>query len=237
MSVPKLKQAIATFGLKLAQIYSQAEATMALTFLRREDHDVLGDPEKEQRLRSAGRPGPLVRIRIVDENGRELPAGTAGELAVQSDLICKGYYKNPEATAAVMRHGWLMTGDIAYRDEAGFIYLVDRKRDLIITGGFNVYPSEVEQVISELHAILDVAVIGAPDEKWGESVVAVVALRPDEQVSEQQVIQHCKGRLGSIKAPKRVLFRARLPKSPNGKVLKRALRDEFWKGRDSQLTA
>jgi acyl-CoA synthetase (AMP-forming)/AMP-acid ligase II len=237
MSVPKLKQAIGTFGLKLAQIYSQAEATMALTFLRREDHDVFGDPQKEQRLRSAGRPGPLVRIRIVDANGSEVPVGMAGELAVNSDLVFKGYYKNPQATAAVMRDGWLMTGDIAYRDDAGFVYLVDRKRDLIITGGFNVYPSEVEQVVSELPAILDVAVIGAPDEKWGESVVAVVALRPDEHVSEEQVIQHCKDRLGSVKAPKRVVFRASLPKSPNGKVLKRALREEFWKGRESLLTA
>jgi acyl-CoA synthetase (AMP-forming)/AMP-acid ligase II len=237
MSVPKLKHAIATFGLKMAQIYSQAEATMALTFLRREDHDVIGDPDKEQRLRSAGRPGPLVRIRIVDKNGEELPPGEPGELVVHSDLICKGYYKNPEATAAVMRHGWLMTGDIAYRDDAGFVYLVDRKRDLIITGGFNVYPSEVEQVISELPAVLDVAVVGAPDDKWGESVIAVVALRPDQQISEERVIQHCKTRLGSVKAPKRVEFRSSLPKSPNGKVLKRVVREEFWKGRDNQLTA
>lgn len=237
IAAPKLKLAIETFGLKMAQIYSQAEATMALTFLSREDHDVFDNPAREQRLRSAGRPGPLVRIRIVDDNGRELPAGEQGELAVRSELVCKGYYKNPEATAAMMRDGWLLTGDVGYRDEAGFIYLVDRKRDLIITGGFNVYPGEVEQVIAELPGVLDVSVVGAPDEKWGEAVVAVIAMRGGEQLTAEQVIGHCKGRLGSVKAPKRVEFRESLPKSPNGKVLKRKIREEFWAGRGSRLTA
>lgn len=236
MSAPRLRQAIDTFGLKMAQIYSQAEATMALTFLKREDHAVLGDPAREQRLRSAGRPGPLVRVRIVDEAGRELPAGQPGELAVRGDLVSKGYYRNPTATAEVMRDGWLMTGDIGYRDAEGYIYLVDRKRDLIISGGFNVYPSEVEQVISELPAVLDVTVVGAPDPKWGEAVVAVVALREGAESTAEQVIQYCKQRLGGVKAPKRVEFRASLPKSPNGKVLRRAVRAEFWQGRDSQLT-
>jgi len=237
MSAQRLRQAIDIFGLKMAQIYSQAEATMALTFLLREDHDVAGDPERLPRLRSAGRPGPLVRVRIVDDQGRELAPGQPGELAVQGDLICKGYYRNPEATAAMMRDGWLMTGDIGYRDEDGYIYLVDRKRDMIISGGFNVYPSEVEQAISELPAVLDVTVIGAPDEKWGERVVAVIALKPGAPLSADEVIEHCKQRLGSVKAPKQVEFRDSLPKSPNGKVLKRAVRAEFWKGRDSQLTA
>lgn len=237
IAAPKLKLAIETFGLKMAQIYSQAEATMALTFLSREDHDVFDDPAREQRLRSAGRPGPLVRIRIVDDSGHELPVGEPGELTVHSELVCKGYYKNPEATAAMMRDGWLLTGDVGYRDAAGFIYLVDRKRDLIITGGFNVYPGEVEQVIAELPGVLDVSVVGAPDEKWGEAVVAVIVMRGGERLTAEQVIGHCKGRLGSVKAPKRVEFRASLPKSPNGKVLKRKIRDEFWAGRASRLTA
>lgn len=237
IAAPRLKLAIETFGLKMAQIYSQAEATMALTFLSREDHDVFDDTVREQRLRSAGRPGPLVRIRIVDDNGNELPSGEPGELAVRSELVCKGYYKNPEATAAMMRDGWLLTGDVGYRDEAGYIYLVDRKRDLIITGGFNVYPGEVEQVIAELPGVLDVSVVGAPDEKWGEAVVAVIAMRGGEQLTEEQVIGHCKSRLGSVKAPKRVEFRESLPKSPNGKVLKRKIREEFWAGRGNRLTA
>ncbi|MEI6719196.1 MAG: AMP-binding protein [Betaproteobacteria bacterium] len=237
MSAQKLRQAIATFGLKMAQIYSQAEATMALTFLLREDHDVFDDPARLERLRSAGRPGPLVRVRIVDEEGREVTPGQRGELAVQGDLVCKGYYGNQIATSAMMRDGWLMTGDIGYRDADGFVYLVDRKRDLIISGGFNVYPSEVEQVISELSPVLDVTVVGAPDVKWGERVVAVIALKLDAVLSAEQVIEHCKHRLGSVKAPKQVEFRANLPKSPNGKVLKREVRAEFWAGRDSQLTA
>lgn len=237
MSAPKLKQAIGIFGLRMAQIYSQAEATMALTFLLREDHDVVGDVRREVRLRSAGRPGPLVRIRIVDDNGRECPVGEPGELAVQGDLVCKGYYGNPEATAAMTRDGWLMTGDVGYLDEQGYLYLVDRKRDLIITGGFNVYPSEIEQVVSELPGVLDVAVVGAPDEKWGEAVVAVIALEPGAEVSAEEVIRRCKERLGGVKAPKRVEFRDSLPKSPNGKVLKRRLREEFWRGRAQTLTA
>jgi acyl-CoA synthetase (AMP-forming)/AMP-acid ligase II len=236
MAVSKLKQAVETFGLKLAQIYSQAEATMALTFLLREDHAVIGDRDKERRLRSVGRPGPLVRIRILDEHGEECSTGQKGELAVFSDLICKGYYKNPVATAAMRKDGWLLTGDIGYRDEDGFIYLVDRKRDLIITGGFNVYPGEVEQAIAELPAVLDVSVVGAPDEKWGEAVVAVIALRAGATLAEADVIEHCKARLGSVKAPKRVEFRQSLPKSPNGKVLKREIREEFWAGRQGRLT-
>lgn len=137
----------------------------------------------------------------------------------------------------MMRDGWLLTGDVGYRDEAGYIYLVDRKRDLIITGGFNVYPGEVEQVIAELPGVLDVSVVGAPDEKWGEAVVAVIAMRGGEQLTEEQVIGHCKSRLGSVKAPKRVEFRESLPKSPNGKVLKRKIREEFWAGRGNRLTA
>lgn len=237
MSVPKLKQALAVFGPKMAQIYSQAEATMALTFLLREDHAVAGAERREARLRSVGRPGPLIRIRVVDDTGRECPVGEPGELAVQGDLVCKGYYGNPEATAAMMRDGWLMTGDVGYRDEEGYLYLVDRRRDLIITGGFNVYPNEIEQVVSELPGVLDVAVVGAPDEKWGEAVVAVIALEPGAALSAEDVIGRCKERLGSVKAPKRVEFRPSLPKSPNGKVLKRRLREEFWRGRDQNLTA
>jgi acyl-CoA synthetase (AMP-forming)/AMP-acid ligase II len=237
ISVPKLKEAIEVFGLKMAQIYSQAEATMALTFLSREDHDCASDRSKEQRLRSAGRPGPLVRIRIVDDDGRPVATGERGELAVRSDLVCKGYYGQPEATRQMLRDGWLMTGDVGYQDEDGYIYLVDRKRDLIISGGFNVYPNEVEQAISELPGVLDAAVVGVPDEKWGEMVVAVVARKAGASVTSEEIIAHCKRRIGSVKAPKWVEFRLELPKSPNGKVLRRKVRQEFWEGRDNTLSA
>lgn len=235
MSAAKLREAIAVFGLVMAQIYSQAEATMALTFLRPAEHDVFGDPQREKRLASAGRAGPLVEVEIMDDAGRVLPAGEIGELAVRGDLICRGYYRRPEATAAMLRDSWLLTSDLGYRDAEGFIYLVDRKRDLIITGGFNVYPGEVEQVISTLEPVLDVAVIGTPDDKWGEAVTAVVALKPGAELAAETVIAACKQALGSVKAPKSVVFREALPKSPNGKVLKRELRREFWAGRERAL--
>ncbi len=237
MSADKLRRAMQVFGPVMAQIYSQAEATMALTFLLPADHDVLDDPARIGRLRSAGRPGPLVRVEIQDDAGQPVASGVVGELAVRGDLICRGYYKRPEETAAMRRNGWLMTGDLGYRDDEGFIYLVDRKRDLIITGGFNVYPNEVEQAISQLDAVLDVAVVGAPDEKWGEAVTAFVALKPGASLTQESVIAHCKAQLGSVKAPKAVHFQESLPKSPNGKVLKRAIRATLWEGRRSALTA
>ena len=235
MSAQKLREAITAFGPVMAQIYSQAEATMALTFMRPEDHDVFGDLSREQRLKSAGRPGPLVEIEIMDDAGNRLAPGERGEIAVRSDLICRGYYKRPEETRAMSRDGWLLTSDIGYRDEDGFIYLVDRKRDLIITGGFNVYPGEVEQVISSIDPVLDVAVIGTPDDKWGEAVTAVIALKPGTSLNQEQVIDLCKSRLGSVKSPKRVVFCDSLPKNPNGKVLKRRIRDEYWSDRASKL--
>ncbi len=235
MSAQKLREAIEAFGPVMAQIYSQAEATMALTFMRPEEHNVFGDREREARLKSAGRPGPLVQIAILDDDGNALPPGERGEIAVRSDLICRGYYKRPKETEAMLRDGWLLTSDVGYRDSDGFIYLVDRKRDLIITGGFNVYPGEVEQVISMFEPVLDVAVIGTPDEKWGEAVTAVVALKPGERLDAEAVIAECKAQLGSVKAPKRVEFREGLPKSPNGKVLKRKIREEFWEGEGRTL--
>lgn len=235
MSVQKLREAIAAFGPVMAQIYSQAEATMALAFLLPQDHDIAGDAARQHRLQSAGRAGPLVRIEIMDDAGRVLPAMQTGEICVRSSLVCRGYYRRPEATAEMLRDGWLRTGDVGYRDAEGFIFLVDRARDLIISGGFNVYPGEVEQVIATLEAVLDVAVIGTPDEKWGERVTAVIALKPGRTLDEGRVIGLCKSRLGGVKAPKLVLFRDSLPKSANGKVLKRELRKEFWQGRERTL--
>jgi len=236
MSTEKLKRAIEVFGPCMAQIYSQAEATMALTFLTPRDHLVIGDPQKEGRLRSAGRPGPLVRLEIMDDDGRLLPPGEVGEIVVKSDLVCKGYYKRSEETAAGRRDGWLLTSDCGFRDVEGYIHLVDRKRDMIITGGFNVYPSEVEQVIGEMPGVHDCAVVGVPDEKWGEAIKAVIAPEAGATLDPEAVIALCKARLGSVKAPKSVDLWPELPKSPNGKVLKRAIRESYWQGRDRRLT-
>lgn len=235
-SAEKLKRAMALFGPVLAQVYSQAEATMGLTYLTPKDHLVIGDPQRERRLTSAGRPGPLVRLEIMDDDGRILPVGKVGEICIKGDLVSPGYYKDAEATAASRRDGWLLTSDCAWRDDEGFVYIVDRKRDMIITGGFNVYPSEIEQVISEIPGVLDVAVVGVPDEKWGEAVKAIVCA-PDAGLSAETVIAFCRSRLGGVKTPKSVEFWDELPKSPNGKVLKRAIRDRLWAGRENRLTA
>jgi acyl-CoA synthetase (AMP-forming)/AMP-acid ligase II len=228
-SAEKLRQAIALFGPVLAQVYSQAEATMGLTYLKPEDH------LDARRLTSAGRPGPLVRLEVQDEDGRECAVGEVGEICIKGDLVSPGYYKDPEATAAGRRNGWLLTSDCAFRDEDGFIHIVDRKRDMIISGGFNVYPSEIEQVISALPGVIDVAIVGVPDEKWGEAVKAIVCA-PGASLTEAEVMLTCRERLGGVKTPKSVEFWDELPKSPNGKVLKRAIRDRLWAGRANRLT-
>ena len=146
-----------------------------------------------------------------------------------------GYYKNPEATAAALRDGWLHTGDVGHADDDGFIYIVDRMKDMIISGGFNVYPSEVEQVVWTHPAVQDCAVIGVPDDKWGEAVTAVVELKTRGTANADDIIALCKQRLGSIKAPKAVEFWPQLPRSANGKVLKREIRDHFWQGRQRRV--
>lgn len=236
ISAARLKQCISIFGLRMAQIYSQAEATMAITFMAPEDHIAPDDETSLHRLQSAGRAGPLVRLKILSDALEEVPNGTPGELAVFSDLVCKGYYKNPEATSAMLHDGWLLTGDIAYKDDDGFIYLVDRKRDLIVTGGFNVYPNEVEQTIFQIEGVANVCVIGAPDEKWGEAVVAVVVLSSGKNIDESYIIDFCKHQLGSVKSPKKVVFWDDLPLSSNNKILRKDVRAHFWKNQARNLT-
>jgi acyl-CoA synthetase (AMP-forming)/AMP-acid ligase II len=170
-------------------------------------------------------------VEIMDERGALLGPGERGEIVVRGDLVMDGYYRNAEASAEARRPGgWHGTGDIGFRDRDGFVYIVDRKRDMIVSGGFNVYPSDVERVLWSHPSVLDCAVIGVPDDKWGEAVTAVVELKDGHDVSEEEIIALCKAALGSVQAPKAVLFRS-LPRSTNGKVLKRVLRDEFWAGR------
>lgn len=230
MSVDKLKQAIDVFGPVMCQVYGQVEAPMYCTVMTREEHVAALAEGREQRLWSCGRPSLFTRVAIMDDDGALLGAGERGEIVVRSTMVMKGYYKNPEATAEVSTHGWHHTGDVGYSDEDGYVYIVDRKRDMIISGGFNVFPSEVEQVVWAHAAVQDCAVIGVPDEKWGEAVTAVVELRPGATVSAEEIITLCKQRLGGVKAPKSVLFWDKLPRSPVGKVLKKDIRAEFWKG-------
>ncbi len=235
MSVDKLKQALALFGPVLTQTFGQAEAPMICTYMTPAEHLVLGDPAKEKRLASCGRAALFTPVAIMDDGGRLLPAGQAGEIVVRGDLVMQGYYKNPEATAEASAHGWHHTGDIGVMDADGYVYIVDRKRDMIISGGFNVYPSEVERVLWAHPAVQDCAVIGVPDDKWGEAVKAVVELKPGEALDEAALISHCKSTLGSVKAPKSIEAWDKLPRSPVGKVLKREIRDRYWSGRERKI--
>ena len=235
MSVEKIRQAIDVFGPVMVQTYGQTEAGALIgTFFSSQAH-VEALRERPERLASCGQATPLTRVRIVDGEGRTLPPGERGEIAIGGEFQMIGYYRNDAATAEVRRDGWILTGDIGRMDEDGFVYIVDRKREMIITGGFNVYPSEIEQVIFTHPSVQDCAVIGVPDEKWGEAVKAIVQLRPGAAATEAEIVEVCRQRLGSVMAPKSVDFWPELPKSAVGKVVRRMVREQFWAGRERRL--
>ncbi|MEQ8346688.1 MAG: AMP-binding protein [Sneathiellaceae bacterium] len=234
MSVEKLKQAIDAFGPCMTQIYGQSEAPMICSCLPPWEHPV-DDPAHAHRFGSAGRATLLTRLAIMDDDGRLLAPGERGEIVVRSPLVMKGYFGDPEGTDAVSSHGWHHTGDVGFLDAEGYLYVVDRKKDMIISGGFNLFPSEIEQVISALPEVRDCAVIGVPDPKWGEAVKAVIELRDGTALQAAEVIAACNSALGGVKTPKSVEFWDELPRSPNGKVLKRSIRDRFWNGLDRNI--
>ncbi|EME65559.1 AMP-dependent synthetase and ligase [Rhodococcus ruber BKS 20-38] len=227
MSTEKLRRAIERLGPVTMELYGQMEAPAAISFLRPNEHLSAGTATRDKRIASCGRPYPLVEVVIRDEGGTTLPVGATGEICVRGDLVMKGYYKNPEKTAEVLVDGWLHTGDIGHLDNEGYLYLTDRKRDVIISGGFNVYPSEVEQAVWAHPAVRDCAVIGAPHPDWGEAVTAVVELHDGHSVTPQEIIAFSKNRLGSIRSPKSVEIVDSLPRSVNGKVLKTELRQQY----------
>ncbi|MEI5521200.1 AMP-binding protein [Streptomyces brasiliscabiei] len=234
MSTEKLRRAIEVFGPVMFQGYGQTEAPSGIAFLRPEEHLTTGDGS-DFRLSAAGRPAPLVHVEVLDGEGRILPPGESGEICVRGDLVMKGYYKDPVRTAETIVDGRLHTGDIGFLDDEGFLHITDRKKDLIISGGFNVYPSEVEQVVWKHPAVQDCAVIGIPDEDWGEAVTAVVELNDGEELTDTELIAYCRPRLGGVKTPKRVVFVSELPRSANGKVLKKDVRAPFWRDHARQI--
>lgn len=235
MSVRKLKEAWEVFGPVLVQTFGQAEAPMVCTALDQEAHRRAIMSGDDRRLASCGRPTLLTSVAILDESGHVQPPGATGEIAIAGDLLMAGYHGNPEATAACRVGEWQRTGDLGHIDSEGFVAITDRKKDMIISGGFNVYPSEIEQLLWAHPAVRDCAVVGCPDPKWGEAVVAVVELKSGEIIDEATLIAHCKAGLGSIKAPKRIEFWPELPRSPVGKVLKRVVRDHFWSDQDRPI--
>ena len=231
MSAEKLKEAMEIFGSVMAQTFGQAEAPMLCTFLSPEEHQVIGDPKLEKRLMSCGRSTIFADVAIMDDDGNILPPNEKGEIVVRGNLVMKGYYKNPKATEEASRFGWHHTGDVGFRDEDGYFYIVDRKRDMIISGGFNIYPSEIEQVIWAHPAVQDCAVIGVPDEKWGEAVKAIVQVKEGAAATVEELAAFCRAKVGGMKTPKSFEIWDSLPRSPVGKVLKRTIRDRFWAGR------
>jgi fatty-acyl-CoA synthase len=224
MSAARLAEAITAIGPVLGQLFGQTEAPMMISTMAPRDHLRADGTMAVERFASAGRPTPLVTVAIMDLSGALLPPGERGEIVVRGPLVMAGYYKDPAATAEAGRHGWHHTGDIGYLDGDNYLFIVDRAKDMIITGGFNVYSAEVEQVLLAHPGVQDCAVIGLPDPKWGEQVTAVVQLHAGHEVGEAELRAFAKERLGSVKAPKQVAVWADLPRSPVGKVLKKEVR-------------
>ena len=230
MPVPLLRDARRRLPhVRFRQTFASTETGTAGTVLEPADHVLaLDNRDYEHRLLSCGKPQVGVEVAIFDEEGREAPNGTVGEIGVRTEANMAGFWGNPEATAESMRNGWVFTGDMARRDEDGYFYLVDRKKDLIVTGAFNVYPSEVERVLQEHPSVLEVAVIGVPSLEWGEAIKAVVVRRPDDSTEASELIRWCDGRIAGYKKPKSVEFATSLPRNATGKILYRQLREPFW---------
>jgi long-chain acyl-CoA synthetase len=227
-----LEQCMALWpAVDLVQAYGQTELAPIVTMLPALEHRQGG-----ALLASAGRPTPVSDVRIVAEDGSDCPAGETGEVVVRGPHAMLGYWNKPEETAAAMRDGWVHTGDAGYFDQDGYLYIVDRVKDMVVTGGENVFSTEVENALISHEAVLDVAVIGIPHPEWGEAVHAVVVLHPGRSVTEEELLAHCRERIAGYKVPKSISFRSEpLPLSGAGKVLKTELRKPFWQGRDRQV--
>ncbi len=232
MSPAKLASAQARFGNVFVQNYGATECLQAVAILTKADHA----RGQGQHLASAGRVAPGVDLKIVDDDGRELPRGETGELWLRSRATISGYYGNPDASASEFEDGYWKSGDLGYVDEQGYLFIVDRKKDMIITGGFNVYAVEVEAALNTHPAVENAAVVGVPHEEWGEAVHAEVVLHAGADVSEAALIEHVKGTLGRFKAPKSVTFVATLPQSSVGKVLRRLVKEKYWSGTSRRVS-
>jgi fatty-acyl-CoA synthase len=231
MSPTRLAEAIDKLGPIFFQYYGQAEAPMTVCVLRKDEHDVT----RPERLATCGRPVPWVHVALLDDSGNDVPQGEAGEICVRGPLVMQGYWNKPEQTAEALAGGWLHTGDIAREDDEGYYTIVDRKKDMIVSGGFNVFPREVEDVISSHPSVAAVAVIGVPDDRWGEAVKAVVVPRPGSEIVADELIDLVKQAKGSVHAPKSLDLAESIPLSPLGKPDKKALRAQYWHDADRMV--
>ena len=224
------------FGPVFFQAYGQTESGPEIAFLKEKDHDVLGkSPREQQRLSSCGRPALGVHVRIVNESGTDVSVGEVGEVIVQSRHIMNEYWKKPKETQETIVDGWLHTGDMGWCDEDGYIYLVDRKQDMIVSGGENIYPREVEEVLYQHPAVLECAVFGIPDKKWVEAIHAVVSLKKGLTATPEELIEFCKKNIARYKAPKSVEIVDEIPKGGSGKILKREIKKKYWEDSERRV--
>ncbi len=233
--VEHLKRAVEAFGPVFAQIYGQGEAPITITGLPRQAHAELLAAGSD-RIGSVGQTRTDVEARVVDADDNELPPGEIGEVVARGDVVMRGYWRNPEATAETLRGGWLHTGDVGTFDEQGYLFLLDRAKDVIISGGNNVYPREVEEVLVQFEGVANVVVLGVPHEYWGEAVHAVVQLDPGAEVSAEQLTAFCGEHLAGYKKPKGIDFVEQLPVSGYGKVLRREVRERYWEGHERRVS-
>jgi long-chain acyl-CoA synthetase len=236
MPATMIRTALASFPCTLIQGYGQTEG-VTMTFLSQEDHARALAGDHPERLRSCGREGFITRVRVVDAQGQPVPrdGSTVGEIIVWSEANMLGYWGRPELTAQTLRDGWMWTGDLATWDSDGYLFIVDRAKDMIISGGENIYSAQVENAIHRHPAVLEAAVIGVPDDEWGEAVKAIVALKPGMRATAEEIIAVAREHLASYQKPRSVDFVDALPKAPTGKILKRALRDQYWAERERNV--
>jgi fatty-acyl-CoA synthase len=230
-----LRAAIGAFGCDFIQIYGMTETTAAATALYPDDH-VRALAGEEALLLSAGRPVLSTEVRIVDDEGNDRPRGEVGEIVIRGPQLMDGYHNRPDATAEALADGWMHTGDAGSIDDGGYLYVSDRVKDMIISGGENIYPREIEDVLFQLPAVADAAVIGVPDEKWGEAVKAVIQVKDGETLTEAEVRAHCRSNLGGFKQPASVDFIEQIPRNLSGKVLKKDLRAPYWEGHERNVS-
>lgn len=235
MAPARIREAWENLGPVLSQGYGGGETTGGLILFSTDDH-ARAIRDVPQRLASCGRPIGESEVRVVDEAGRPVRGDAVGEIVVRGPDVFAGYWKEPELTRqAFDAEGWLHTGDLAKVDDEGFIYIVDRSKDMVISGGFNIYPTEVEQALYAHPAVYEACVVGVPDDTWGEAVKAVVVLRPGLHATEQDIVRHCRELLADFKKPRSVEFVAELPRNPNGKISRKAVREPYWAGRDRRV--
>jgi len=230
MAVDRLKEGI--FGNVFRQNYGMTEIAQPITFLGPEDHIIDGTDIQTRRLASAGKPAMGVELKIAGDDGNEVAPGEVGEILLRSNKLMKGYWKMPEETAEAFKGGWFHTRDMATTDSDGYVYIVDRKSDMIISGGFNIYPREVEEVIMAYPGVAETAVVGVPDTEWGEALKAIVVAKQGVELTASEIIQHCRKHLAGYKKPKSVDFIEEIPKNLYGKIDRRSLKSPFWEGFD-----